>query len=165
MNYSLKPIVDEKFWIIESNGVKFGTLRSVDSVKFEVSSNGRNQVLDKNTLLDTWGIDVENCKSNNVVNSVVTRNTDYKHVAELHGYPCASEPYNTVYDVQKKLPMYTKSEKSGSFHCAGYYVVQYENGWTRAFCPKIVTLNKYSYYGPYKTKDDMLAMMRQLNKA
>jgi hypothetical protein len=165
MSYLLKPIIEDKFWIIESNGVKLGTLRNVDSVNFEVSRNGHNQVLDKNTLLDTWGIDVENCKSNFMPETVVTRNTDCKHVAELHGYPCASEPFNSMYDVQRKLPMYTKSEKSGSYHCAGYYVVKYENGWTRAFCPKVVTLHKYEYFGPYKTKDDMLAKMRMMNKA
>ena len=165
MSYSLKPIVEEKFWIVESNGQKFGTLRANDNNTYELSSSGKINLLDKITLLDNWGIDVENCKSNNIETIEVSRNTDYKHVAELHGYPCASEPFNTIYDVKKKLPMYTKSEKSGSFHCAGYYVVQYENGWTRAFCPKMVTLTKYEYHGPFKTKDDMLAKLRMLNKS
>lgn len=164
MSYSLKPIIEEKFWIIESNGTKFGTLRSVDGFNFEVARGGKTDLLDKNTLLGTWGIDVENCKSNAIDTPITTRNTDCKHVDNLYGYPCASEPFNSIYDVKKKLPMYTKSEKSGSFHCAGYYVVKYENGWTRAFCPKIVTLSKYEYYGPYKTKDDMLAKLRILNK-
>lgn len=164
MNYSLKPIIDEKFWIVESNGQKYGTLRALDSKLFELTSNGKINTLDKSGLLDTWGIDVENCKSNDIETSIIARNTEYKHVGELHGFPCASEPFNSIYDVKKKLPMYTKSEKSGSFHCSGYYVIKYENGWTRAFCPKIVTLNKYEWHGPYKTKEDMLTMLRRLSK-
>lgn len=164
MNYNLKPIIDEKFWIVESNGQKYGTLRLVDDKIFELASNGKINKLDKLSLLNTWGIDVENCKSNEI-ETIIARNTEYKHLGELYGFPCASEPYNSVYDVKKKLPMYTKTEKSGSFHCAGYYVVLYENGWTRAFCPKIVTLNKYEYHGPYKTKEDMLAKLRMLNRS
>ena len=42
MNYSLKPIIDEKFWIIESDGQKCGTLRHVDKEKYEINyRNGR----------------------------------------------------------------------------------------------------------------------------
>ena len=49
-------------------------------------------------------------------------------------------------------------------HCAGYYVVRYENGWTRSFCPKLVTLEKYEFFGPYKTKEDMLTMLRKKSR-
>lgn len=163
MNYSLKPIIDEKFWIVESNGQKYGTLRALDSKLFELTSNGKINTLDKSGLLDTWGIDVENCKSN-TVQTVTTRTTEFKHVAELHGYPCASEPFNSIYDVKKKLPMYTKSAKSSSFHCAGYYVIKFEYGWTRAFCPKAITLQKYEYQGPFKSKEDMLTILRREGK-
>ena len=49
-------------------------------------------------------------------------------------------------------------------HCAGYYVVKYENGWTRSFCPKLVTLDKYEWVGPYKSKEDMLTVLRKKSK-
>lgn len=164
MNYSLKPIIDEKFWIVESNGQKYGTLRVVDDKLFELASNGKVNTLDKSSLLSSWGIDVENCKSNNTENIITTRTTDFKHVGELHGFPCASEPFNSIYDVKRKLPMYTKTEKSSSFHCAGYYVVKFDYGWTRAFCPKAITLQKYEYQGPFKSKEDMLTILRRESK-
>lgn len=164
MNYTLKPIIEEKFWIVESDGQKYGTLRTLANDTFEFATNGKLKVIDEATLIVEYGIDVKNSKSNTVIEPVVTRNTEYKHVDLLYDFPVASEPFNSVFDIQKKLPMYTKTEKSNSFHCAGYYAILYENGWSRAFCPKIVTLNKYEHFGPYKTKEDMLAKLRKLNK-
>jgi len=164
MTYSLKPIINDKFWIVEFQGQKHGTLRYVDGELYEVSSNGKINMLDKAQLTGLYGIDIENYNYEQPETIEITRNTDEKHVDILYEYPCAGVPFNGMYDVKKKLPMYTKTSKSSSYHCAGYYVIEYENGWTRAFCPKLVTLTKYQYKGPYKTKDDMLAKMRQLNK-
>ena len=164
MNYTLKPIIEKKFWIVESNGQKFGTLRILDNETFEFATNGELTIINETNLFAQFGIDVKNSKSNTVIEPVVTRNTEYKHVDMLYEFPVASEPYNSIFDVKKKLPMYTKTEKSNSFHCAGYYVILYENGWSRAFCPKIVTLNKYENFGPYNSKEDMLAKLRLMNK-
>lgn len=168
MNYSLKPIIDEKFWIIESDGQKCGTLRHVDNEKYEINyRNGVVTVTDKIKLQEDFGIDIEtNVFRQDIKQPVVeiTRNTDERHVGDVHGYPSASKPYNEVYDVRKKLPLYSKNEKSQSMHCAGYYVVKYENGWTRSFCPKLVTLEKYEFFGPYKTKEDMLTMLRKKSR-
>ena len=36
--------------------------------------------------------------------------------------------------------------------------------YPRSFCPKLVTLEKYEFFGPYKTKEDMLTMLRKKSK-
>ena len=41
----------------------------------------------------------------------VTRNTDERHVGDVHGYPSASKSYNEVYDVRKKPSCIQKNEK------------------------------------------------------
>jgi hypothetical protein len=168
MSYSLKTIIDKKFWIIESDGKKCGTLRQVDDEQYEVSyKDGIIRQVGKTALNDDFGIDVETNVIDITINqqqSEVTRNTDEKHVGDVHGYPSASQPFNEVYDVRKKLPLYSKNEKSQSMHCAGYYVVRYENGWTRSFCPKLVTLDKYEFIGPFKLKEDMLTTLRKKSR-
>jgi len=116
MNYTLKPIIEKKFWIVESNGQKFGTLRILDNETFEFATNGSLKVINQDSLMDEFGIDVKQSKANTVIEPVVTRNTEYKHVDMLYEFPVASEPYNSIFDVKKKLPMYTKTEKSNSFH-------------------------------------------------
>ena len=67
-----------------------------------------------------------------------------------------------MFDVQKKLPVYTKTPKSKSQFCAGYYIICFEKGWRKAYCPKMITLSRYEYKGPIKTK---LEMQQVLNDA
>ena len=171
MSYNLKTIIEKKFWIIEADGQKCGTLRQVGndtSDQYEVSyKDGIVRQVDKSSLTVDFGINIDTNVMNVTVQSPqseVTRNTDEKHVADVHGYPSASQPFNEVYDVRKKLPLYSKNEKSQSMHCAGYYVVRYENGWTRSFCPKLVTLDKYEFIGPFKIKEDMLTTLRKKSR-
>ena len=81
----------------------------------------------------------------------------------MHGYPCSQKPYNPLWNVQKGLPLYTKTPKSKSMFCAGYYIVKFETvNWRKAYCPKIITLQRYPYKGPIKSKTEMVA---QLNEA
>ena len=81
---------------------------------------------------------------------------------DVHGYPCSQHPYNPMFDVQKQLPVYTKTPKSKSQFCAGYYIICFEKGWRKAYCPKMITLSRYNYKGPLKTK---LEMQQVLNDA
>ena len=81
---------------------------------------------------------------------------------DVHGYPCSQHPYNPMFNVQKQLPVYTKTPKSKSQFCAGYYIICFEKGWRKAYCPKMITLSRYQYKGPMKTK---LEMQQVLNNA
>jgi len=81
---------------------------------------------------------------------------------DVHGFPCSQHPYNPMFDVQKQLPVYTKTPKSKSQFCAGYYIICFEKGWRKAYCPKMITLSRYEYRGPMKTK---LEMQQVLNNA
>jgi hypothetical protein len=81
---------------------------------------------------------------------------------EVHNFPCSQHPYNPMFDVQKQLPVYTKTPKSKSQFCAGYYIICFEKGWRKAYCPKMITLSRYEYKGPMKTK---LEMQQVLNNA
>jgi hypothetical protein len=81
---------------------------------------------------------------------------------DVHGYLCSQHPYNPMFDVKNQLPVYTKTPKSKSQFCAGYYVICFEKGWRKAYCPKMITLQRYEYKGPIKTK---LEMQQVLNNA
>jgi len=61
--------------------------------------------------------------------------------------------------------VFTKGRKSKSFFCAGYYIVKFNNGWVKSYCPKLITLNRYPYAGPYKTQQEMLENLRIANGA
>lgn len=74
----------------------------------------------------------------------------------IYGFPCDSFPHEPLYSVKKKLPIYTKNLKSKSQYCAGYYSVKIRKGWINIFCPKLITLDRYPFHGPFKTESELL---------
>jgi hypothetical protein len=82
----------------------------------------------------------------------------------IYDYPCSSKPYEPVYSVKEKLPLFAKSSKSKSQYCAGYYVIKFRKGWVKSFCPKLITLERYPYHGPFKTEQEMKTMLNTVNK-
>lgn len=82
----------------------------------------------------------------------------------IYDFPCSSKPYEPVYNIKKKLPLFAKSAKSKSQYCAGYYIIKFRKGWVKSFCPKLITLDRYPYYGPFKTEMDMKNQLNKINK-
>lgn len=82
----------------------------------------------------------------------------------IYDFPCSSKPYEPVYSLKKKLPLFAKSSKSKSQYCAGYYIIKFRKGWVKSFCPKLITLERYPYYGPFKTETDMKSQLNKINK-
>lgn len=145
MNIKAKPIVDGKFWIVEEDGEKIATLHKKENNKFMLSSkSGEAMFNKKDDLVKRFGKDFFQPKSKNVANDIQDR--------DVHTYPAASKPYNAMYDVQRKLPLYTKSSQSKSLYCAGYYAIQFNKGWVKSFCPKLITVERYPYKGPFRTE-------------
>ena len=83
----------------------------------------------------------------------------------IYDYPCTSKPYVPVYNVKKKLPLYANSAKSKSQYCAGYYIIKFRKGWVKSFCPKLITLERYPYHGPFKTESEMRDQLNITNKS
>ena len=81
----------------------------------------------------------------------------------IYDYPCKTKPYEPLYNVQKKLPLYTKRAKSKSQHCAGHYIIKFRKGWVKSFCPKLITLERYPYQGPWKTEEESKVALRKAN--
>ena len=83
---------------------------------------------------------------------------------EIHGFSTSTNPHNVVNNGQKNLPLFTKSKKSKSLYCAGYYIIKFDKGWVRSFCPKLSTLETYNYKGPFKTEFTMREELKNANK-
>jgi len=67
-------------------------------------------------------------------------------------------------DYNPDLPLYSKIEGNSVYYSAGYYCINFEKGWKQANSPKLATLEKYGYEGPYKTELEMRQRLRFLNK-
>lgn len=151
-----KQLIAGKSWLLEKDGKKIGTLSKEKKTysfnkqgqKFEVGS------LDK--VVEELGVRFEQYSK-----TAVKAGSD-EHT--VYDYPCSSKPYNPLYNVRKKLPIYAKSTKSKSQYCAGYYVIQFRKGWVKSFCPKLITLERYPFQGPFKTEIEMRTMLNTVGK-
>jgi hypothetical protein len=148
-----KVLIPNKEWIIEGNGKKIGS----------ISKNKKGYIfLHKGKII--------NIKSfKDIVETLDTPIIKHKFEIEplnytIYNYPCSSKPFEPVYNVKKKLPLYAKSSKSKSQYCAGYYVIQFRKGWVKSFCPKLITLERYPFHGPYKTEQEMKNVLNTINK-
>jgi len=151
-----KPIIDDKFWIIEQNGVKCATLRKNDDNRFVMSNESGVRIFkDKKSLTTEFGSDFFVAK--------IVKPADNAEPLEVHGFACSTKPHNSMFDIKKKLPLFTKSLDSKSLYCAGYYIIKFDKGWVKSFCPKLITLQRYPYQGPFKTEMEMKQVLSHAN--
>lgn len=151
------PIIPEKFWIIEQNGVKLATLRKNEENRFVLANNGEIKIYDNaQSLTKEFGQDFFVAK--------IVKEADTAQSNEVQGYPTSCSPHNGMYDIRRKLPLFTKSDDSKSLYCAGYYVIHFDKGWVKSFCPKLITLQRYEYKGPFKTELEMKQVLSNVSK-
>ena len=151
-----KSIVENKFWILEEdNGDRIGT----------VSLKNNKVVVTIKDHCETFSNLEELSTAHNV--RFVTKKEKIKTLDpkdnEIYDYPTASTPFNALWNLEIKIPIYTKTVKSNSYHCAGYYIIQFDTGWVKSFCPKLITLQRYPFKGPFKDKLEMLEQLRIYN--
>ena len=160
MTINAKTLVKDKFWILEENGQKLGTLQKKDNNGwiFLSKADSREVFHTPESLRERFGIDVLTPAP---VEEIKTEEVIIEEF-EVHGYPVSQQPYNPMFDVQKQLPIYSKTPKSKSLFCAGYYIICFEKGWRKAYCPKLITLQRYPYRGPIRSK---IEMQQVLNNA
>jgi hypothetical protein len=159
MNAVAKVLVPNKVWIVEDEGKKLGTLNK-EKKGFSFYRKGQKMsITDLSDLNAKFGVALfeESVKKIKPPQVTVSNN--------IYEFPCSSRPFNPVYNIKKKLPIYAKSGKSKSLYCAGYYVIQFRKGWVKSFCPKLITLERYNYQGPFKTELEMRAILNTLSKA
>ena len=160
MSIKAKPILKDKFWIVENdNGQKIGTMSwNDDRYMFSNASetcffDNRKQMKRKFGVNIIWDdFNKEDTQEHNA--------NEYK----VAGYPTSVFPFNSMYDVKRKLPLFTKSEKSKSLYCAGYYIVRFDKGWVKSFCPKLITIERYETKGPFKTDIEMKQELSRANR-
>jgi hypothetical protein len=152
-----KPIIENKFWIVEKDGEKFATLRKNEDNRFVLSNEEGIKIYDtKESLTRQFGKDFFVAK--------IVKEADDALPNEVHGYATSVTPHNAMFDIQRKLPLFTKSSDSKSLYCAGYYVIRFEKGWVKSFCPKLITLQRYEYKGPFKTEIEMKQVLSNVSK-
>ena len=150
-----KPVLKDKFWIVEQDEERIGTI-SLNDDRYMFSNQSETCFFDnKRQMKKKFGVDI-------IWTDITPSDTNHSKVNHtVHGFPTSVTPYNTMYDVKRKLPLFTKSDKSKSAYCAGYYIIRFDKAWTKSFCPKLITLDRYENKGPFKTELEMREELRR----
>jgi len=155
-NMQAKQLVPNKFWIVQDKGKKIGTLQKDTNCYYFVTKIEKYKFDTEEDIFATFGKDF-------FEQSVKQKTKDNK-VLDVYDYPTSTKPWNPLYDVKNALPLYSKSRKSKSLYCAGYYCIRFAKGWVKSFCPKKITLERYEFRGPFKTELEMRTVLSNVSK-
>lgn len=140
-----KPVIKDKFWVVEDRGQKIATIQARDDGGFVYVHDEQREFFPSVKIL----------KQKYNIKFGSADKTKKENLKTVYGYPITGKSYNEVWDVQRKLPIYSKTAKSKSLFCAGYYLIKLNGLWVGHYCPKNITITRYEYQGPFKSKEDM----------
>lgn len=146
------PVVKNKFWVVKESGNKIATIQAREDGGFVYVHDNQREYFD-------------NVKTIKKKYKIVFSNTNKKIKSQqnhVYGFPVTGKSYNEIWDVKRKLPIFTKTKKSKSLYCAGYYLVKQIEVWAETFCPKNITISRYEYLGPFRTHDELKKFVRTI---
>lgn len=154
MTIKIKPIVENKFWIIENaHGERIGTCAAnKDKISYRVGNTSED--------FPSFSDMVKEKKVEVSRRYTTPKTADVSLDKTVYGYPTNHIPHNQIWNVQMRLPLYTKTSKSSSYHCAGYYIIKFDRTWCKSYTPKLITLQRYPYQGPFADKTGQTTALR-----
>lgn len=139
-----KPIVKDQFWVVtDGDNKKVGNVLANNN-GYELILNGSHtQFENQQALKEKIKIRFEPLKSNKTKVSM-----------PYPQYPTVGKIHNSIFDVKRKLHLFTKSKKSKCYHAAGWYVINLNGVAQTQLCPKYIFIQRYPYMGPFKTEEE-----------
>lgn len=146
-----KPIIKDQYWVVTDGEKKVGNVQA-NSVGYEVILNGNALQFNNTTdIQKKTKITFQPLKSNKT-----------KAQVPYPEYPTTSKIYNSIFDIKRKLHLFTKSSKSKCFYAAGWFVIG-QNGQNEViFCPKYIFIQRYDYQGPFKTESEANSLLNTI---
>jgi hypothetical protein len=139
-----KPVVKDQFWILKKDNQKIGQL--------EVAENGNCTIKIHDSVVQYKTIKMAERAVNIEFEPPETASPVPPNL--VHGFEVTGKVYNPLWDVKHKLPLFTREEKSKSWFAAGWYKIKQHRKWKSVQNPKLITLERYAYQGPFRTKEE-----------
>ena len=137
-----KPVVENQYWILKKDNRKIGQL--------EVKENGNCTIKILNSVISYKTIKMAREAINIEFEPPETATPVPPNM--VYGHEVEGEVCSPLWDVKRKLPLFTKEDNSKSWFAAGWYRIKQGRSWDTVFCPKLITLQRYPYSGPFYTE-------------
>ena len=140
------PVIDKQFWILKEDDRKVGNV--------EACAGGYQVKINNEVIAQYKTIKMVERNINIHFEPSVKVEKRKEPIHFVHGYPAGGRVHNPIWNVPLKLPIYTKTKKSKSWHAAGWYTVKKGRHWAVVQDPKLILLQRYPYTGPFKSKEE-----------
>lgn len=151
MTLIAKPIIKNQYWLITDGNKKIGNV-TADSNGFEVKLGSSTERYTTTNAIQKGKnisfVKIDKPKDNDPPFAVFPTNK--------------SRVYNNVFDVRKKLHLYTETPKSKCYHAAGWFAIKLTHEYVDIFCPKYIFIQRYPYLGPFKTNQEVKDIINTL---
>lgn len=146
MTFELRTTKEGQSWLVLNDGVKVAAVhKSEDGFILAKDGNVHNLGSARNVRKQ---LGVKDWEPGEFVESSSIR-------ADLDGYPVDLETYfNAAIEVQRRLPVYTSEPNSKCYFAAGWYRIRVKGRDRVTFCPKLLTLNRNQFWGPFHTESE-----------
>lgn len=142
-----KPVIPDQYWILRDADRKVGNIEAgPDGVQIRIN-NQVERFKNIRTLKQRVKIDFEPPVKNKTVSPGNA----------VHGFETTGKPFNGIYDVKHQVPLWTKEPRSKSWYAAGWYRIKQGRHWEVTQCPKLITLERYPYQGPFHSESEAAA--------
>jgi len=149
MNLVAKPIIKNQYWVVTDGDKKVGNVES-QGTGFDVKIGNNIEHYDNTTQIKKFKkIEFEKFKKN-----------EQQTEPPFALFPTVKgKIYNNVFELKRKLHIFTKSPKSKCYFVAGWFAVKQGSEYTSVFCPKYIFIQRYPYHGPFKTEDEVKSII------
>lgn len=139
-----KTVIPNQYWILRQGDEKIGNIEAGPD-GFQVKINNR---VEKFKTIHTIK------KSRHIDFEPVSKKPPIADTKSVNGYHTTHTPYNAIFDVKHQVPLWTREPRSKSWYAAGWYRVRQGRNWSVVECPKLITLQRYAYQGPFHSADE-----------
>lgn len=138
----LKSLTDTSWMLLDDKSERVGVLTKSTSSFILTTPGGKTTFADEKEINSFFMEDIF---------TKVEANVKVEENFMLDAWPVSSGNPIKIKS-ENSLPCYVKKEGSKAVHCAGYYCLKFPGGWITSFCPRLSTVEKYEYAGPFKTE-------------
>lgn len=146
-----KPIIKDQYWVVTDGSEKVGNVIA-DGSGFNLKMNG----------VDTHFDTTNDLRKKTKIQFQTLKTDRSKAQLPFSHYPTTNKVFNSIFDIKRKLHLYTKTQKSKCFYAAGWYAINQNHDFEPVFCPKYIFIQRYPYHGPYKTKEEAENLINNL---
>lgn len=159
MSIKLKPITETSWLVLgDTEETRIGLLTEIRDQYVLMAQGQKTQFINRK--------EVNKFFQEDVFKNVVTQSAEenMKKDFYINGYPVDFDNPHEVIIKGNSLPLFSKKQTSDVYYSAGYYCLQFPKNWMPAYCPKLSTLETYTYGGPYKSEMEMRSNLIRLRK-